>query len=200
MATEMKPKPPLLAVSDADWAEAVQREAVLRPLSTQPRVGLPAALAAASALGLSKPRIYGLLRSFRVNPVTALLLPRKPGQARGARRLDVAAEAQVGTAIEEVYLKRERRTLKVVWRQLKANCRTAGLAPPSMTALRARVSARSLRERVKAREGAAAAGNQFRQVRGSLRTERPLQVVQIDHTKVDLMLVDDVTRACIGRP
>jgi len=196
----MKPKPPLLAVSDADWVEAVQRESVLRPLSTQPRVGLPAASAAASALGLSKPRIYGLLRTFRANPVTASLLPRKPGQARGARRLNLAAEKQVETAIEEVYLKRERPTLKLVWRQLKANCRIAGLAPPSMKALRARVSARSLRERVKAREGAAAAGNQFRQVSGSLRTERPLEVVQIDHTKVDLMLVDEVTRACIGRP
>jgi len=44
----------------------------------------------------------------------------------------VAAEAQIETAIEEVYLKRERPTLKVVWRQLKANFRTAGLAPPSM--------------------------------------------------------------------
>ena len=69
-----------------------------------------------------------------------------------------------------------------------------------MNALRARVSARTLRERVKAREGAAKAGNQFRQVRPGLQTERPLQVVQIDHTPVDLMLVDDATRACIGRP
>lgn len=69
-----------------------------------------------------------------------------------------------------------------------------------MKALRARVTARSLRERIKAREGAGAADNQFRHVTIGLRTERPLQMVQIDHTKVDLMLVDDVTRACIGRP
>lgn len=52
-AAEMKPKPPLLAVSDADWAEGVQRESVLRSLFTQPRVGLPAVSAAASTLGLS---------------------------------------------------------------------------------------------------------------------------------------------------
>ncbi len=74
------------------------------------------------------------------------------------------------------------------------------MPPPSLKALRARVLARSLRERVKSREGAAAAGNRFRQVKPGLRTERPLQVVQIDHTKVDVMLVNDVTRACIGRP
>ncbi len=95
---------------------------------------------------------------------------------------------------------RERPTLRAVMRRLQADCRAAGLTPPSLKALRARVSARSLRERVKAREGASAAGNLFRQVRPGLRTERPLQVVQVDHTKVDIMLVDDATSACIGRP
>lgn len=85
-------------------------------------------------------------------------------------------------------------------REVRQDCRDAGLRPPSIKALRARVSARSLRERAAARDGAEAAGNRFRQVHGGLRTERPLQIVQIDHTKVDIMLVDDITRACIGRP
>lgn len=69
-----------------------------------------------------------------------------------------------------------------------------------MKAIRARISARSLRERIKARHGAEAASDKFRLVQIGLLTERPLHVVQIDHTKVDIMLVDDVTRACIGRP
>jgi len=200
MASTQESGTPLLSVSDASWTEAARREAVLRPLSEVPRLGRPAVEAAARALSLSPPRIYDLLRSFRANPVTASLRSRKPGQAKGAQRLGAALEAQIEAAIEAVYLKRERPTLKKVWRQLWANCRAAGLTPPSMKALRARVSARSLRERVRARDGAAAAGDQFRQTKGGLRTERPLQVVQIDHTKVDLMLVDDVTRACIGRP
>jgi putative transposase len=85
-------------------------------------------------------------------------------------------------------------------RELRRDCAAAGVAPPSIKAVRARVSLRSLRERTKAREGMGAAGERFRLVRVGLRTERPLQVIQIDHTKVDIMLVDDVTRACIGRP
>ncbi len=200
MATTQEPAAPLLTVPDANWAEATRREAVLRPLSRASRLGRHAVEEAARALELSPPRIYDLLRAFRANPVTASLLPRKPGQAKGAKRLGAALEKQIEAAIEDVYLKRERPTLKTVWKQLRTDCRVVGLTPPSMNALRARVSARDLRGRVKAREGAEAAGNQFRQVRGGLRTERPLQVVQIDHTKVDIMLVDDVTRACIGRP
>ena len=190
----------LSSASDADWAEAVRREAVIRPLATVSRLKLHLITEASGKLGLSSRRIYGLLDGFRKNPVTASLLPRKSGPQKGARQLDAKVDAQIEAAIDDVYLKREQPTLRKVLREAARNCRTAGLTPPSMKALRARVSARGLRERMKAREGAEAAGDSFRLVKVGLRTERPLQVVQIDHTKVDIMLVDDVTRACIGRP
>ncbi len=200
MAKTRKDTQPALSASDTDWAEAVRREAVIRPLADLPQLGLHVATAAARTLGVSVPRVYALLRSFRDHPVTTSLLSHRPGPAKGARLLSAPLESRIEAAIEEVYLKPERPTVKRVWSEVKRTCHAAGMKPPSMKALRARVSARSLRDRVKAREGAAAAGNRFRQVRIGLRTERPLQVVQIDHTKVDLMLVDDVTRACIGRP
>lgn len=200
MASTPMPGAPLLSVPDLVWAEAARREAVLRPLSDAARLSRHAVEAAARDLKLSAPRVYSLLRVFRSNPVTASLLPRKPGQAKGAGRLEAMVEQRIEAAIEAVYLTRERPTLRAVMRRLRADCRAAGLTPPSLKALRARVSARTLRERAKAREGAAAAGDRFRLVRPGLRTERPLQVIQIDHTKVDVMLVDDATRACIGRP
>jgi putative transposase len=156
--------------------------------------------AAVRGLGLSAARVYALVRAFRQRPVTAALVPATPGPRKGGRRLDPGIEARVDRAIEDVYLKPERPTLKRVLIEIRRDCSAAGLKSPSMKALTARVTARSLRERVKAREGAKAAGDRFRQVKSGLRTERPLQVVQIDHTKVDIMLVDDVTRACIGRP
>ncbi|WP_428390972.1 Mu transposase C-terminal domain-containing protein [Lichenicoccus sp.] len=185
---------------DADWAEAVRREAAIRPLADLPRLGRHRVEAASRTLGISVPRVYALLRSFRDRPVTASLLPRRPGPPKGARLLAAPLETQIEAAIEAVYLRPERPTVKRVWGEVRRTCHAAGMQPPSLKALRARVSARSLRDRVRAREGAAAASDRFRQVRVGLRTERPLQVVQIDHTKVDIMLVDDVTRACIGRP
>jgi putative transposase len=128
------------------------------------------------------------------------MLPRRSGPAQGVRRLDPAIEARVEAAIEKIYLKPERPTLQRLLGQVRQDCLAAGLSPPSIKAIRARISARSMRERTKAREGAIAAGNKFRQVKTGRRTERPLQVVQIDHTTVDIMLVDDITRSCIGRP
>jgi putative transposase len=200
MSQSRKPARSPASASDADWAEAVRREAVIRPLSAASHLKSHLVAEASRQLGLSNRRIYGLLSAFRQNPVTTSLLPRKPGPQKGVRQLDAEVDAQIEAAIEDVYLKREKPTLRRVLREVSQNCRARGLPPPSMKALRARVSARSLRERMKARHGAEAAGENFRLVQVGLRTERPLHVVQIDHTKVDIMLVDDVTRACIGRP
>lgn len=200
MSQSRKPERLLSSASDADWAEAVRREAVIRPLSAASHLKSHLVAEASRQLGLSNRRIYGLLSAFRENPVTTSLLPRKPGPPKGVRQLDADIDAQIEAAIEDVYLTREKPTLRKVLREAGQNCRARGLPPPSMKAIRARVSARSLWERMKAREGAEAAGENFRLVQVGLRTERPLQVVQIDHTKVDIMLVDDITRACIGRP
>lgn len=200
MSQSRKPAQSPASASDTEWAEAVRREAVIRPLSAVSHLKSHLVAAASRQLGLSNRRIYGLLSAFRQNPVTTSLLLRKPGPQKGVRQLDAEIDAQIEAAIEDVYLKREKPTLRKVLREAAQNCRARGLPPPSMKALRARVSARSLRERMKARHGAEAAGENFRLVQVGLRTERPLHVVQIDHTKVDIMLVDDVTRACIGRP
>ena len=189
-----------LEVPDAAWAEAVRRETVIRPLCAAVRLGNAAVAAAVRDLGLSAARVYALVRAFRERPVTTALVPAKPGPQKGGRRLDPGIQARIDRAIEGVYLKPERPSLKRVLVEVRHDCSAAGLKSPSMKALRARITAHSLRERVKAREGVEAAGDRFRQVKIGLRTERPLQVVQIDHTKVDIMLVDDVTRACIGRP
>jgi putative transposase len=187
------------AVADEAWVEAARREAVIRPLAQTPRLTRLAVTTAAHALDVSVPHAYRLIRAFRRRPETASLLVSRPGPAKGRRQLDPAVEVRIEAALERVYLQPERPTLRYLFVQVRQDCHAAGLTPPSMNALRARVSARSLRERVQAREGSAAA-DRFRQVSGGLHTERALQVAQIDHTKVDLMLVDDVTRACIGRP
>lgn len=187
-----------LSIPDAAWAEAVRREAVIRPLAARDRPGKAAVQAAARQLGLSAPQVYALVRAFRAHPVTASLVSRKPGPSKGSRRFAPVLDRLVEDAIGAVFLQPEKPTLKVLFLRVRQDCRAAGLPAPSTKALRARVTARTLRERVAAREGAA--GDRFRQVKPGPRTARPLQVVQIDHTKVDLELVDDLSRTCIGRP
>ncbi|GGA33283.1 hypothetical protein GCM10011498_38100 [Amylibacter cionae] len=56
------------------------------------------------------------------------------------------------------------------------------------------------REIAKAREGAKAARQKFAPVVGDNKANRPLEVVQIDHTSADIILVDSFERKPIGRP
>jgi hypothetical protein len=149
----------LHSASDEHWAEAVRREGIIRLLAEGQVAGRGAVRVAARQLGLSVPRRYRLLREFRARPVTDALLLRRSGPARGFRRLAPAIESKVEAAIDAVYMLFERPTLKVLFSRVRHECRAAGIKPPSLTALRARVTARSLRERIKARDGAGAAGD-----------------------------------------
>lgn len=179
----------------------MRREAVVRPLAERGgRLGRAAVAAAAAQLGLSTWHTNRLVNLFRAKPVTSSLVLAKPGPRKGARRLQPAVEAAIERSVEGFYEAPEKPTLKALHRRVRADCRAAGLPVPSPKALSARVGARDLRKMVAAREGPDAARGRFAPAVGRLHTTAPLQVVQIDHTLVDVQLVDERHRAPIGRP
>ncbi|MCP3736190.1 hypothetical protein M9979_15075 [Sphingomonas sp. RP10(2022)] len=63
-----------------------------------------------------------------------------------------------------------------------------------------RINALSPRQVVMTREGAKAAADQYRPVRGRLEANYAIELVQSDHTLVDMIVVDDECRQPIGRP
>ena len=201
-AAKSKPKLPerLQDVPEDDWSEAVRREATVRPLAA---AGVKSRLvlhAAAAALGISTSQVYRLIAQYRQHPVAGSLVVTKPGPVKGTRLLPGEVEHRIEDAIDHVFKKRECPSLEKLRREIRADCNAAGLKPPSRKAIQARLSARSLRELVKARKGPEAARQAFAPVRPGLRPSFPLEIVQIDHTKVDIQLVDDLSRAVVGRP
>jgi len=144
-------------VLDEVWAEAVRRAAVVAPLAREDCLTRARVRDAARELNLSLPSAYRLIALYRKNSVAASLVPHRPGPAKGARRLSTRMEGIVECAIAAVHAQRERPTLARLQRDVKRDCDAAGLKPPSRKALSARVSARSLREMVRAREGPEAA-------------------------------------------
>lgn len=187
-------------ISDERWTEAVRREPLIRPLAAGKRSDPAAVAAAARDLGLSKSQVYRLVKAFREKPVTQSLVLNKPGPRKGARRLRPEVEALIEEVIGTVYKRRERPTQQHLLREIRAACRTKGFTPPSRKAVSSRLAAHPPREMAKAREGAKAARNRYGPVRPGLRPSAPLAIVQIDHTKVDVQLVDDLSRALVGRP
>ena len=187
-------------VPSGKWAEAVRREPVIRRLCASERTSSVDVGTAARELGLSRSQIYRLIRRFRENPVAQSLVPANPGPKNGDRRLSAKIEEIIDAAIETDYKRRERPTIQHLLREIRRACRMAGLNPPSRKAISTRLAARSIKEITKSREGAKVAHNRFAPVRQGLRPSVPLEIVQIDHTKVDIQLVDEHTRKPLGRP
>ncbi len=74
------------------------------------------------------------------------------------------------------------------------------LRMPCWATLRDRVATMDPAELTAAREGAKAARSQYRPVPGIYQVERAYEVVQIDHTLVDVIVVDCVHRKPLQRP
>jgi putative transposase len=190
----------LADIPEAAWREACRREAIVRQLSASPRLSHQALTDACLALQLGKSQVYEILRRYRADPRATSLVPAQGGTPKGADRLAPEIAAIIERSIERFYLTRQKLTGAALFDAVQHECRKAGFRPPSLNAVRRRVAAKPAATAVRAREGAAVAAQRFRPVPGSLRTAWPLDVLQIDHTPVDLIVVDEAVRRPVGRP
>lgn len=186
--------------SESDWEIASTREAILAPLLWKNESTESAVQRAASALKLSRAMVFRLLRRYRANPKTSTLLPVRRGRKEGCQLLDEKQEQLIAREIEDFYLTGERPSLAALHQRIALACRRAKVHPPSYKAVRSRVDLSDLKRRVELRQGRKAASDRFRLVGNGPKATQPLELVQIDHTLADVMIVDEVSRRAIRRP
>jgi len=192
-------KPHWDQASEADWDVARRREVAIAPLAALHRTDPRLIGDVAAALGLRRARVYALVAAFRARPHASTLLPARCGRREGARLLRPEVEHLIQAGIRDVYLKPERPTVTYLAGRIRGACRAAGLPEPSARAIRARVARIDAESLLHARHGAAAA-RRFRPAGSGRETGAPLDLVQIDHTLADVILVDATRREPIGRP
>lgn len=192
-----------MAVPDEVWQIARDRERVIRPLVLQPLAygarGEQLA-AAAEALNVSQPYLYRLMRAYQDDPRTQSLLGKRPGRKVGVRRLDARVETIIDEEIQTSYLRLLKPKKSKLMKGIHARCAAEGLPKPARETVDLRLAAISKREQAKRRHGAKRAREEFDPIRGSLDADRPLQIVQIDHTPADVMGIEPDTLEVIGRP
>ena len=128
-------------------------------------------------------------------------------QGNHTGRLPEEVETYIQEAIE-TYKTKEKITVQEAWNNLdgyisRANANkeeTAKLQTPSYEIFRQRIKAESPYEVMKAREGKRKADIEFASIGMSLKLERVLQRVEVDHTKLDVFVVDDENYLPLGRP
>jgi putative transposase len=191
----------VLTAPSPTWDAAVRRAEVIAGLAVKDTVGLAAADEAAAELGVSRRQVYALVGRWRAGEGMATdLLPGRSSGGRGAGRLPDEVEAIVREVLRSRYLTRQRRSVAAVCREITRQCRACGLRVPSRGTVLRRIAQLDPVKTVSAREGADAARS--RRSAGGVPPEITglLDQVQIDHTPVDVIVVDERHRLPIGRP
>jgi len=192
--------PDLTKIPDDQFQKLDEKYKVLKPLLDLARNHIPISEIenAAEKLDCSISSIYRDLAKLRLdNRLTALI--RK-------RRKDIRASRlpkEVEKAIQEIlpyYTDIQKRSFTVVYQELKNRCEKMGIRLPHYNTLRSRINELSAYKIDAGRQGIKFANLKHSKNRGKFpNAEFPWAVIQIDHTPVDLIFVDEDTRKPINR-
>jgi putative transposase len=192
--------PEISAVDESLWAEARRCLPVILELSARVGRSREDVIAAGAKLGYGPTYTYRLLNRYLVEPRLTSLLPQPRGRRQGVSQCSFEIDQLINEVIESMYLTRQRPRLSDLETEIRSRCHTLRLAPPSRKAITARVRLKPRKEVMARREGRKAARDRFAPAVGSLEAAWPLSLVQIDHTLVDVIVVDSAKRAPIQRP
>ncbi|MCD0175524.1 DDE-type integrase/transposase/recombinase [Deinococcus sp. 14RED07] len=190
---------PPTGVDAARLEEARHRMELIAPLLPLRPRSRQAVEARARETNSSASTLYRLLAAYEASDHIDALA-RRPRSDAGRSRQSATVQKVMDAVIEEAYLTRQRTSIKKTHEELCARCQALELTPPSRDTLARRIARLSPLERARRRHGASAT-KPLKPVRGKFPgAELPLDVVQIDHTELDVFIVDEQDRMEIGRP
>jgi putative transposase len=189
-----------LLAADKDWEKAAARYELIRPLLEGSGKDLAEVQAVAVAAGKSVATIYRWINRFEETGLVSSLL-RPTRSDKGEQRLDPEVEEIIAREIKDYYLKEERPSVIKLHRRIEVACHEVDLEAPHKNTVHARARELDRIEATRRRFGPKAAKAKYAPLRGKFPgADYPYAVVQIDHTPVDINLVDEKHRLPIGRP
>ena len=155
----------------------------------------------AKSAGIHRATLYRWIKKFnRTGKVSSLANDENQG-GKGSKRLNKEVEAIIQSVINDRYLTTQRLTVKKITLEVAAKCKNAGLHPPGYKTVRSRIGEISEEQKLTKRYDKSLAHQVYEPLQGSFPgAGYPLAIVQIDHTLLDIMLVDEVNRETVGRP
>lgn len=187
------------SVPDDKWDEAERRAAHVKKILQMPHPTRAEVEAEAKLLGVGAATLYRYIKAFVDTGRVSSLIPKRSDGGRGARRISEESERILETVINEHYLTKRKRKPQNVVVEYQRQCFNAGIEPAHDNTVRNRINEIAEIDRVKGRQGRDALRDLLPLPGKFPEGNYPFQVVQIDHTPVDLQFVDDVSREPIGR-
>ncbi|WP_374088086.1 Mu transposase C-terminal domain-containing protein [Methylomicrobium lacus] len=188
-------------IVDDDWNIAEKRFAIIKPLLDAKSPGRKEVELHAKSVGIDTATLYRWINKYQSLEVISTLIPKKRGWRTGNRRIAKVADAVIDEVIQGYYFTSERPSQSDAIKEVHRICELRNLEFPHASTIRRRLLEISEKDYLKGCGQKEKAKNKFTPVPGKFpNADFPLAVIQIDHTPVDVILVDDVYRKPIGRP
>ena len=186
---------------DARQEAPEAREDFLRQLLRRSNWKVTAELVsiARTQLGIPRSTLFRMASRFRSTRLTSSLAKQQHGTPYGVFRLGPEIERVIAEQIERFWLRKEKPKFNALMERIRGTCLAEGLHPPHYRTVRRRVmdltpvSAARKRGERDIETAATPSPGQFV-------ASRPNAIWQIDHTLVDVIVVDEQLRRPIGRP
>jgi putative transposase len=185
-----------MASSDETNSRARKVAAVLRPLGRGPLTRVQARRAG-QLLDVHWTTVYRLRQRFLADPVISALDPQHRGPTPGGRRLSPAVDDIIEEVVQR-WLPAQRQLAHPATDlvlEIRRRCVAARLEPPSRSTVARRWSEHREQDALRR-----AALPESQIAPGNFLVRHPLDIVQIDHTQADVLLVSELDRKVIGRP
>lgn len=195
LATKKNVKKFTDALTEKEWQVAVYRYNIIRPLIEKKCNDITRV---ATEAGKSRPTIYRWLSTYNKNLTVASLAPEKKVPVK---RINPQTENAISYCIGKHYLNRDRKSIRRLMWHIEEHCREKGIDMPHESTVIRRVNALSEERVMSARYGKKKADEKFNYKGGSFPgADFPLAVIQIDHTPLDIILVDEINREPFKSP
>ena len=185
-------------IADDEWKTIEIRLNAIRPLlngATRKEIEEHA-----KEIGIHFTTLYRWLSGYKSTGTVTGLLSQKRGRKNGTVFIAEDIEKIIQDTIKNDYLIKERPSIKSVINKIKIKCLERNLALPSNNTIRNRINKITQYEFFEKRNSKNLVKDRFSPATKKYHADYPLQKVQIDHTRVDLHIVDDEYRTSIGRP
>lgn len=191
----------LSAISDEYWEKALEKYEMIKPLLNYEQHSPASVKARAEEVGVSDRSLYRWINAYNSLGSIAGLVTRKRGWSEGNSRLTKEQDDLITKIINEFYLHKQRPSIEQTIREVQRVASQKNIDSPSRRTIRQRILRISEEERLRKRGQKEKAKNKFTPKPNSFpNADFPLSVIQIDHTPVDLIIVDNQYRKPIGRP
>ena len=197
---DVKKQPSVDALTDKEWEIATLRYEIVKEILDN-NYSAKQIKIVASDKNIHFSTIYRWINIYKNDGQISALAGKRRTGGKDKSRLNKNVDKIINEEIEKIYLTSSKKSITKVIRNIFIKCKELDLECPHENTIRNRLKNLSEEEVLKARYGKKVARDKFELIKGSFPGANfPLSVVQIDHTCVDIILVDELYRKSFRRP